>query len=106
MPIENKIIDLYRKIICSLSCIENISNNNDIKIETHKYLVEFIRQYELYRNKNNINDIKFKYQSTDIIDFCNDCYNKVDIFDFAEDVEYGVKELMEVINKERNCIIK
>lgn len=98
-PIENKIITLYRKIISSLVCIEKRSKDNVIADKANIYLNDFINQYELYRNKKNINNFKFSYNLEDIINFCNECYSKVEIFDFAEDVEYGIKELLEVINK-------
>ena len=34
-----------------------------------------------------------------LIDFCNECYSEVEIFDYAEDVEYGAKELAKEISK-------
>lgn len=99
--IEDKIINLYRKIICSLSCMEKKANNSDVTAKINEYLTDFINQYELYKNKRNINSIKFLYDIETLIDFCNECYENVDIFDYAEDVEYGIKELMEIINEER-----
>ena len=32
----------------------------------------------------------------EVINFCNECYDDKDVFDYAEDVEYGLKELMEI----------
>ena len=39
------------------------------------------------------------YDISDLIDFCNECYSEVEIFDYAEDVEYGAKELAKEISK-------
>ena len=93
--VQNKIIELYRKIICSLACIERKINNNDLKIKSTQYLNNFISIYEIYINTkvNRLDNIE------EIIEFCNDCYNDKDIFEYAEDLEYGYK--VGLINKER-----
>ena len=36
----------------------------------------------------------------EIIDFCNECYEDANVFTYAEDLEYGLKELVEnIINQ-------
>lgn len=91
-----KVLNLFRKIICSLVCIIKNTKNTELKNEAEKYLNIFLEQYELYNNtdKYSLNNCE------DIINFCNECYGDKDVFDYAEDVEYGLKELMEItINK-------
>lgn len=48
------ILNLYRKIICSLVCIIKYTNNAELENEAIKYLNDFLEQYELYNNKENI----------------------------------------------------
>ncbi len=48
------ILNLYRKIICSLVCIIKYTKNSELKNEAIKYLNDFLEQYELYNNKENI----------------------------------------------------
>lgn len=93
------ILNLYRKVICSLLCIIKNTKNSNLKNETSKYLDEFLKQYELYNNQGT-----YSLNNYDkIINFCNECYEDKDIFDYAEDVEYGLEELMEItINKGEN----
>ena len=96
MKDENKntrMLKLFQKIICSLTCIEKITNNKDIKKTASIYLDDFIQIYIKFKANFNIN---FPFKEQEIIDFCNECYDKVDIFDLAEDLEYGLKELSEI----------
>lgn len=95
MEKDVSVLNLFRKIICSLLCIYKNTLNTNLKNEAYKYLNEFLNQYELYNNekKYTLNNCK------EIIDFCNDCYEDVNVFDYAEDVEYGLKELMRITNK-------
>lgn len=95
------IVDLFRKVIASLVCIEKITKNNDIKQTTDKYLKDIIIQYENYRSTKDLNKIEFKYSEKEIVDFSNECYDKVDIFTFAEDVEFGFSEIVKKILKRR-----
>ena len=97
MEKEHLVIDLYRKVICSLTCIEKRTSNDEIKNKATRYINEFIDYYEKYLNKKAL----LSYDITELIDFCNDCYGEVEIFDFAEDVEYGAKELIKKIYSER-----
>lgn len=36
------------------------------------------------------------YNCEEVINFCNQCYNDKDVFDYTEDVEYGLKEIMRI----------
>lgn len=97
----NQIVDLFRKVIASLVCIEKTTKNNDIKETSSGYLKDIIIQYENYRSTKDLNKIEFKYSEKEIVDFSNECYDKVDIFTFAEDVEFGFSELVMKILKGR-----
>lgn len=96
-----KVITLFRKIISSLACINKKSTDNQIKKKSEEYLSCFINKYENFMITKKLEDIMLYVDIKDIIDFCNECYEIVEIFDYAEDVEYGLKELVEVINNER-----
>ena len=91
------ILNLYRKIICSLLCIIKNTENPNLKNKTSKYLNKFLKQYELYNNKGTYSLNNY----SEIINFCNECYDDKDIFDYAEDVEYGFKELIEITSNKR-----
>jgi len=93
--VENgNILSLYTKIICSLLCINKDTRNISLKIKAEEYLNQFLELYKAYRNQQ----IYVIENSKKIIEFCNECYEDKDIFDFAEDVEYGLRELMEIKN--------
>ncbi len=89
---DTKILDLFRKILCSLLCIIKNTKNDSLKKESIHYLDYYLEQYELYNNKHiySFDDLE------KVINFCNQCYEDKDIFDYAEDVEYGVRELNEI----------
>lgn len=97
MEKEHLVVDLYRKVICSLACIEKRTSNDLTRNKALSYINQFIDQYDQYLNKKEC----LSYNISDLIDFCNDCYNEVEVFDYAEDVEYGVKELIKKANNER-----
>ena len=82
------ILNLFRKIICSLVCIIKYTKNSELKSKAIKYLNDFLEQYELYNNKDKYSLNNWK----EIINFCNECYSDKDIFGYAEDVEYGLRE--------------
>lgn len=88
------ILNLFRKIICSLVCIIKYTNNAELKNVAIRYLNDFLEQYELYNNKDKYSLNNWE----EIINFCNECYGDKDIFDYAEDVEYGLRELIEISN--------
>lgn len=48
------ILNLFRKIICSLVCIIKYTNNAELKSKAIKYLNDFLEQYKLYNNKTSI----------------------------------------------------
>ena len=92
MSKDTKILNLFRKIICSLLCIIKNTKSDNLKKESSYYLDYYLEQYELYNNKciYSLDNLET------IIDFCNQCYEDKDVFDYAEDVEYGVKELNKI----------
>ena len=89
---DAKILTLFRKIICSLLCIIKNTENDNLKNEASFYLDYYLKQYELFNNKGSysLNNLE------KVINFCNKCYEDKNVFDYAEDVEYGVKELNEM----------
>ena len=89
---DTKILNLFRKIICSLLCIIKNTKNDNLKKESIYYLNYYLEQYELYNNKciYSLDNLE------KAVNFCNQCYEDKDIFDYAEDVEYGLKELSEI----------
>lgn len=92
MKREIKILNLFRKVICSLLYVVKNTNSDNLKKEASYYLDYYLEQYKLYNDKGIyfLNDIEKS------IKFCNLCYEDKDVFDFAEDVEYGIKELEEI----------
>ncbi len=99
--IREKLINLFRKVITSLTCISKLTKNEEIQKQTDFYIMKFIKDYEIYKNSKDSFKIKLDFDGMELIDFCNECYSLVEIVDFAEDVEYGFKEIVELINKER-----
>ena len=89
---STKILNLFRKIIWSLLCIIKNTKNDNLKKESIYYLNYYLEQYELYNNKciYSLDNLE------KTINFCNQCYEDKDVFDYAEDVEYGLKELNEI----------
>ncbi len=49
-----EIINLLRKIITSLSCIEKTTTNENLKNEAFEYLIYLINQYKKIIEPNNI----------------------------------------------------
>ena len=90
-----KVISLYQKIICSLSCIEKITDDKSIQNQSNYFLNKLIPLYTNLILKKDINSINLNLNINEIVTFCNNCYDKLNIFDLAEDVEYGIKELVE-----------
>ncbi|MDD2181591.1 MAG: hypothetical protein PHW32_04400 [Bacilli bacterium] len=93
----DEIVNLFRKIIASALCIEKKTVDEKIRQTSSEYLEDFINQYENYLMHKNIDKIDFKFSEKEIVDFANECYEKVDIFIFAEDLQFGFSELMERI---------
>lgn len=95
------IIYLFRKIITSLSCIEKVAINNELKVEATQYILDLINQYQKIIESNEIKDINFKYTEEDLIDFSYRCIeNKEnDLVRLGEDVQFGIIELTKLLNK-------
>ena len=93
------IINLFRKIIASLACIINMSNNNDIVMEANKYISDFINQYSQYLIKTSKKDIIFMYSEDDIVDFSYRCIEEKNdnLILIAEDLQFGIIDLMKLI---------
>lgn len=96
MSKDKDILNLFRKIICSLLCISKNTTNNTLKEEATDFLNYYLSQYVLYNDNSS-----YKIENVErIINFCNNCYEDKNVFDYAEDVEYGVIELYEItLNK-------
>lgn len=98
----DKNINLFYKVISSLSCIEKITDNDTVKNESKKFNKDIIEQYQNYLKNKDVNKLNFNYSEKDITLFSNDCYDKVDIVEFAEDLEFGFRDLIKNILKERS----
>jgi len=98
MDAYDSIITLYRKLICSLACVQRMADDETLKKEASLYLDDFITQYCHFLEKGDIFSIQFKYTGEDIADFFYRCIEyKVDIVRLSEDVYYGFEELVEKI---------
>lgn len=95
MDRDINILNLYRKIICSLLCITNNTKNDYLKTKSTYYLEKYLELYESYNNKGLYELDNYE----EIIDFCNECYEDKYTFEYAEDLEYGLKEFNEITNK-------
>ncbi len=92
---REEILNLFRKILSSLLCINMETSNECLKEKSLKYINEFESEYKSYYNLKKY----FIGNTIEIIDFCNECYQDKDVFDYAEDVEYGLRELINLSNK-------
>lgn len=95
MKKNNNILNLYRKIICSLLLISRNTSDSILSEKSLKYIDDYLKLYAQYNDKGICSIINYE----EIIDYCNECYEDKDIFDYAEDVEYGLKELYEITIK-------
>jgi len=98
----NRICELFRKVITSLLCIQNKINDEVKKQEIQSILNDLIEQYNIYILKLDSTLIGFKKSEKEIVDLANYFYDNVDVFNFAEDLEFGFSELIEFILCERN----
>ena len=55
-----EIINLLRKTITSLSCIEKTTTDKNLKNEACEYLIDLINQYKKIIESNDIKGLKFK----------------------------------------------
>lgn len=96
---KETIINLFRKIITSLLCIEKTTNNNQLKKESLEYLYNFINYYKIIIETNDINNIKIDCNEEDIIDFSYRCIEdrETDLVRFAEDVQFSIIEIKKII---------
>ena len=103
MDIEN-IINLFRKTIASLSCVEKITNDSELKNEATKYLLDLIGQYKMFIETYKIENIKFKYEEEDLIDFSYRCIESLenDLVKLGEDIQFGIIELTKLLKKYEN----
>lgn len=94
-----EVINLFRKTITSLSCIEKLSNNESMKNEATLYLVDLASKYKEYINTHSIKNIKFNYREEDIIDFSYRCIEdkENDFVRVGEDIQYGFTLLMKLL---------
>ena len=103
MDIEN-IINLFRKIIASLSCVEKITTYSELKNEATEYLLDLIEQYKIFIESYKIESIKFKYEEEDLIDFSYRCIESLenDLVKLGEDIQFGIIELTKLLKKYEN----
>lgn len=94
-----EVINLFRKIITSLSCIEKLSTDENMRNEANLYLVNLTSQYKEYINTHSIKNIKFKYTEEDLIDFSYRCIDdrKNDFVRLGEDIQYGFAKLLKLL---------
>lgn len=94
-----EIINLLRKIITSLSCIEKTTTDKSLKNEACEYLIDLINQYKKIIESNDIKGLKFKYTEADLIDFSYRCIeNKEnDFVKLGEDIQFGIIELTKLL---------
>lgn len=93
------VVNLFRKIITSLSCVEKIITDENLKKEACEYLVDLINQYKKFIESSDIKSIKFKYAEKDLIDFSYRCieYKGNDLVRLGEDIQFGIIELTKLI---------
>lgn len=94
-----EIINLFRKVITSLLCIEKTTTDENLKNEANKYIIDLINQYEKIIESSDIKSIKFKYTEEDLIDFSYRCieHKEDDLVRFGEDVQFGIIELTKLL---------
>ena len=96
---ELEVINLFRKTITSLSCIEKITTDENLKNEANLYLIDLIGQYKNVIDTYNIKNIKFKYSIDDLIDFSYRCIEdkENDFVKLGEDIQFGIIELTKLL---------
>lgn len=96
---RDSIIILFRKLITSLSCIEKIAKDIELKEEATKYILDLIDKYNKIIETKEIKTINFKYSEEDLIDFSYRCIeNKEnDFVRLGEDIQFGIIELTKLL---------
>ena len=96
---RDSIIILFRKLITSLSCIEKLAKDIELKEEATNYILDLIDQYNKIIKTSEIKSISFKYSEEDLIDFSYRCIeNKEnDFVRLGEDIQFGIIELTKLL---------
>lgn len=96
---SSEVINLFRKTITSLSCIEKITTDENLKDEAAEYLIDLINQYKKIIELGDIKKIKFKYTEEDLIDFSYRCieHKDNDFVKLGEDIQFGIIELTKLL---------
>lgn len=94
---KEKIVNLLRKIITSLTCIEKITKDEELKKEAEGYIIELSIQYNKIINKNDIN---ITLNKDDLVTFSYECINnkECDFVKLGEDIQFGTLELIDLLN--------
>lgn len=92
-------INLFRKTITSLACIEKLSTDEDMRNEANEYLLNLTSQYKEFLNTRSIKNVKFNYTEEDLIDFSYRCIDdkENDFVRLGEDIQYGFIELIKLL---------
>ena len=98
---NNDIINLFRKVIASLSSIEIITNSDKIKFDSKKYLDNIVKAYNAFIQKKDLKMINIKELQEDIDVFSYECINDKtsDLVILAEDLKYGFDDLCNIIKR-------
>lgn len=91
---------LFSKTITALAYIISVVKEKEIKDQAKLIIEDLLKQYGIYRKYYNSFFVGFIYDTGEISDFANECYDK-EYFYYAEDVEYGYIELLDKIIEER-----
>lgn len=96
----SEILSLFRKIICSLSCIERMATCKQLKSEAVLYLDDYINNYYKFLESSRLDKLSFKYNFEDIDDFSYRCieYKNDDLIKLAEDLQYGAMYLKNTLD--------
>lgn len=94
-----EVINLFKKTITSLSCIEKTTTDENLKDEATEYLIDLINQYKKIIELSDIKKIKFKYTEEDLIDFSYRCiaHKDNDFVKLGEDIQFGIIELTKLL---------
>ncbi len=96
---SSEVINLFRKTITSLSCIEKTTTDENLKNEANEYLIDLINQYKKIIELSDIKKIIFKYTEEDLIYFSYRCieHKDNDFVKLGEDIQIGIIELTKLL---------